>query len=43
MVISTGGFNASAWEWSKEQLGIRLINEEDFIDLCKEIATPRAS
>jgi len=43
MVISTGGFNASAWEWSKEQLGIRLINEEDFIDLCKEIAAPRAS
>ncbi|MBI3358792.1 MAG: restriction endonuclease [Nitrospirae bacterium] len=40
MVISTGGFNVSAWEWSKDQQGVHLINEEDFVDLCNEIAMP---
>jgi len=40
MAISTGGFNLSAWEWSKSQSGVKLINAESFVDLCKEIATP---
>ena len=42
MVISTGGFNLSAWEWSKDQSGVSLINEESFVELCNEIATTRA-
>jgi len=43
MVISIGGFNVSGWEWSKDQSDVKLINEERFIDLCNEIAVPRAA
>ena len=42
IVISTGGFNVSAWEWSKDQSGVKLINKDSFVELCSEIATPRA-
>ena len=40
MVISTGGFNLSAWEWAKDHQEIKLINEDGFVDLCNEIASP---
>ncbi len=39
MVISTYGFNASAWAWSKDQPEVKFINEERVVELCKEIAT----
>lgn len=41
MVISIGGFNLSAGEWSKDQPEVKFINEQGFIDLCNEIATSR--
>lgn len=43
IMISTGGFNHSAWEWAKDHDGVKLINEENFIDLCNEIATQPTS
>ncbi len=42
-VISTGGFNLSAREWSRDEQGVSLINEENFVDLCNEIAMPPAA
>ncbi|MEK7747523.1 MAG: restriction endonuclease [Nitrospirota bacterium] len=41
IMISTGGFNLSAWEWAQEHDGIKLLNEEDLTDLCNEIAAPQ--
>jgi hypothetical protein len=43
IVISTGGFNLSAWEWARENEGVKLLNAENIIDLCNEISAPPAS
>jgi hypothetical protein len=40
LFLSIGGFNESACKWSKGQSDVKLINEDGFVDLCKEMAKP---